>query len=366
MSRPDYVIVGPDPRRTDIANPGGQLTATTGLLQFARENGIELAFIDTLQGSFPPPPALARVAKALRRQAQFLWHATARRPRRGALVFSAGPGSFLERGFTGLLARLFRVRAITCLRSGHLTAYLGAPSAMGRVISALARLQPRILVQGSNWLPALERAGVDPARIRVVLNWISPSKKRAQHPRRVEPGRPVRFVFVGWLVAEKGLRELVAACEGLRDQGLAFHLTIVGGGTLEDELRRKIDADGLMESVSLTGWVDPADVAGHVDGADVFVLPTYLEGFPNALVEAFALGLPAISTPVGAIPDSLVDGENGFLVAPRDAGQLQQAMARYIRDPDLVARHSAGALETVRDKHDFHTNCARLFAAVED
>lgn len=366
MTRPDYVIVGPDPRRTDVANPGGQLTATAGLLDYAEQEGLSLAFVDTLQGSFPPPPAVVRLTKAIRRQVQFLWYATARRPRKGALIFSAGPGSFMDRGLTGLIARIFRVRAVTCLRSGHLTPYLGASSFAGRTISALARTQARLVVQGDTWLPDLGRAGVDPARVRVVPNWISPAKRRAETPKPVPVDRPVCFVFVGWLVAEKGIRELLEACEQLTLSGQSFHLNLVGGGTLQHEVRQQIADKGLSDAITMEGWVDPSDVAAIMQQADVFVLPTHLEGFPNALIEAFALGLPAISTPVGAIPDSLNDGENGFLVPPCDVQSLADAMARYIQTPDLIASHSVKALETVREKHDFRTNCARLFAAVDD
>lgn len=365
MKKIDYFVVGPDPRRTDIANPGGQLTATSGLLQFAADSGLELAFIDTLQGSFPVPPVHVRVTKAVRRLLQVLWHSTLRRPRRGMIIFSAGPGSFLERGFAGLIARLLGVKTVVCLRSGSLLPYLGAASSLGRVITALIRLQPRILVQGHSWLPILERAGVNSSRIRVVANWIGPAKQLAERPRRARRDHPIRFVFVGWLVAEKGVRELIEACEQLAASGSVFHLTVVGGGTLHKEIAQRVEVAKLHDRVSVLGWVDPGDVATLMDEADVFVLPTYFEGFPNALIEAFALGLPAISTPVGAIPDSLVDGENGFLVTPGNSKHLAVAMGRYIANPSLVAQQSVRALETVVAKHDFRTNCASLFAAVE-
>lgn len=366
MSRPDYIIVGPDPRRTDVANPGGQLTATEGLLQYARETGLHLEFIDTLQGSFPLPRMHVRFGKVIRRQMQFIWHATMRRPRKGAIIFSAGPGSFIERGVTGLLARLFRVPVVVCLRSGRLTPYLGAPSPLGRVISTLVRAQPRLLVQGNNWLPDLDRSGVDRSRVRVVANWISPRKEIAQSPRQADGKRPVRFVYVGWLVFEKGLRELVESCAAMRAEGRDFHLTIVGGGTLEDELRQTITDRMLSDQITMAGWVDPAQVANYMRDADVFVLPTYFEGFPNAMIEAFAVGLPAISTSVGAIPDSLTDSYNGFLIPPRDADALTVAMSKYVDDPGLVAKHSQNALNTIHSKHDFKTNCASLFAAVTD
>lgn len=366
MNRPDYVIIGPDPRRTDVTNPGGQLTATEGLLQYAERTGLRLEFIDTLQGSFPIPCMHVRVGKVIRRQLQFLWYATLNRPRKGAIIFSAGPGSFMERGVTGLLARLFRVPAVVCLRSGRLLPYLGAPSSLGQVISALVRAQPRLLVQGNNWLADLDRAGVDRSRVRVVSNWISPRKDVAQTARQATPGRPIRFVYVGWLVVEKGLRELVDACAAMRDAGHDFSLTIVGGGTLEGELTQAIADKALSERITMAGWIAPDHVADFMRDADIFVLPTYFEGFPNALIEAFATGLPAIATSVGAIPDSLSNAGNGFLIPPRDAGALADAMTRYVTDPGLVAEHSRRAIETIHEKHDFKTNCASLFAATTD
>ncbi len=364
MSRPDYVIVGPDPRRTDIENPGGQLTATTGLLEYARQEGLNLAFIDTLQGSFPVPPGYVRIAKVIRRLLQFLWYSSVRRPRMGAIIFSAGPGSFVERGMTGLIARLFRVRAVICIRSGRLAPLLGARSPSGIFISMLARLQPRILVQGRSWLVDLERAGVEPHRVRVVPNWVSPDRKIAESPRFAAEGKPIRFLFVGWLVVEKGIRELAQACLSLASAGRPFHLTVVGGGNLEVELEKFIEKNGISNFVSLAGWVKPDEVEGYMKDADVFVLPTYFEGLPNALVEAFSVGLPAISTPVGAIPDSLIDQHNGFLVPPRDAVSLADAMARYIGNPDLVLKHSTIAIDTVKKNHDFHENCRKILSAV--
>lgn len=365
MSRPDYLIVGPNPRRTDILNPGGQLTATLGLLQYARATGIELAFIDTLQGSFPVPPFAVRIGRAVRRLVQMLYYTTVRRPRKGVILFSAGPASFVERAASGIVARFFGVRVVICLRSGHLTPYLGASSPLGKVLSWLIRIQLRVVVQGRNWLPVLGRAGVDESRVVVVPNWIGPEKPRVERARHAPLDRPIRFIFVGWLVEAKGLRELIAACERLSARGQSFHVTIVGGGTLLHELQERVVASGLEDRVSMLGWISSEKVTDYVDQADVFVLPTHCEGFPNALIEAFALGLPAISTPVGAIPDSLVDGENGFLVAPHDAEQLALAMQHYINRPELVALHSARAIETIRTNHDFRTNCARLFNAVE-
>ena len=70
-------------------------------------------------------------------------------------------------------------------------------------------------------------------------------------------------------------------------------------------------------------------------GCDIFLLPTYAEGLPNALLEAMSFGLPVITTPVGAIPEVIKDGENGFLIDPGDAKALSDRIITLIEDPGL-------------------------------
>ena len=123
--RPDYLIIGPDPRRCKPANPGGQLTAMRGLSQYADEMGLNLEFIDTLQGSFPLPSIPIRCLKSVGRLLQLVWRLIFRRPLKGVLVFSAGPGSFVERGILMLIVRVVGLSGVICLRSGHLLPLLG-------------------------------------------------------------------------------------------------------------------------------------------------------------------------------------------------------------------------------------------------
>ncbi len=365
MKRPDYVIVGPNPRHHKPPNPGGQLTATTGLLAFAEEAGISLAFIDTLQGSFPPPPIYMRLVKLGWRVMQLAWYSTASRPRVGMIFFSAGPISFLEKGFMAKAASFFNIKTLTCLRSGHLMPYLSSRSVMGKIIRLVLRLQAKILVQGNSWLPYLEHAGVEKKKTRVVANWLAPGKLLSDQPRVVRSMASVRFIFVGWVVKEKGLYELISACEALRYQGKPFHLLLVGGGTLESEILQRVETSGLERALRLTGWVAPDEVATLLDSSDVFVLPSHFEGFPNALIEAMAHGLPVISTTVGAIPDTVVDAYNGFLVAPTDEVGLANAMQRYIDNPRLITEHSAHALQTVAERHDLRRNCSALLGLLK-
>lgn len=365
LSRPDYLLVAPDPANTNAPHPGGMHTASLGLKKYSEKAGLSLAYIDNTQNSFPPPVLVGRFANASWRLLQFLWHATMNRPRKGVLIFAAGPASFLEKGTIGLLARIFRIPGATCLRSGHLMPFLSGSGATGKLIRVMLRAQPRIVVQGESWLDPLKKAGVNMSRVSVVPNWLSTERVAVEIPREAEPSQVIRFIYVGWLVAEKGLLELIEASRILQQSGTIFHLTVVGGGDLEDELNERVQAEGLRDFVTLTGWRKLEDVQGNLAQSDVFVLPTYAEGFPNALLEAFSLGLPAISTAVGGIPDSLEDGDAGFLVLQKNAEALANAMRRYIDDPGLVRQHSIGAIAVVRERHDFQSNCRKLLGTVK-
>jgi glycosyltransferase involved in cell wall biosynthesis len=101
-----------------------------------------------------------------------------------------------------------------------------------------------------------------------------------------------------------------------------------------------------------------------LDEADVFVLPSYAEGFPNALLEAMARGLPAICTDVGGVSDSLHHEINGFLIPPRNVDALVEAMSCYLRDTSLVERQSSETIKIVAKNHDRVANCKLLFSAL--
>ena len=112
----------------------------------------------------------------------------------------------------------------------------------------------------------------------------------------------------------------------------------------------------------MAGWLEPDAVKEHLRNSHVFVLPSKAEGFPIALLEAMALGLPAICTNVGAIADSLINDINGYLLVDGSTESIAQAMQHYLIEPELVARHSVEALKIVNKQHNRDENCKLLFS----
>lgn len=175
----------------------------------------------------------------------------------------------------------------------------------------------------------------------------------------VAPSREPQFdlVFVGRLTVEKGLLELFEAMSGITPTPT---LKIVGSGPDEAIIRRECERLGLTRFVSFAGYAgDVSVVVGHLTSARAFVLPSYTEGLPRAILEAMAVGLPVIATTVGGIPDLIEDGHNGRLVPPKDVAALRYAIERTLAADNwmLVGRARADA-----QHHSFESGHRRFLA----
>jgi glycosyltransferase involved in cell wall biosynthesis len=145
-------------------------------------------------------------------------------------------------------------------------------------------------------------------------------------------------------------------------------LTCVGSldrdPTTVRRFRTALQEHDLLDRVTLTGDLDLAALAVHYDRADVFVLPTFYEGYGMVVAEALARGLPVISTPTGAISD-LVTDKAGILVPSGDARALAEAMSRVIDDERARSMLAAGA-RAVRDRlPTWDDAAAKMSAALE-
>lgn len=137
---------------------------------------------------------------------------------------------------------------------------------------------------------------------------------------------PLHILFLSNMMAEKGVWTLVDACKILKDKGVRFMCTFVGGwkDITEEAFNQKVDNLGLQAEIKAVGAVYGAEKEPYWLAADVFVFPTYYhnECFPLVLLEAMQHALPCISTKEGAIPNIIDDGETGFVVNAKNAGNL--------------------------------------------
>lgn len=158
---------------------------------------------------------------------------------------------------------------------------------------------------------------------------------------------PVTIVFLGRMGQRKGTFDLIQAFAALDpEQKANSHLILAGDGE-EEAARKLVKSLNLTKHVSLLGWIDSTKRNEILSQADIFVLPSYNEGLPVAMLEAMSWGLAAIVTPVGGIPEVLQHGQNGLLVNPGDIVGLTQALQNLLDNETLRLNLGNQARQTV-------------------
>ena len=259
-----------------------------------------------------------------------------------ALVFSSAYASFWEKGLWLLLARLYRVPMVVMMVDGNFPDFY---ERLPRPVQSLARLVLQgfaaVVVQTASWRSYYQ--GIAPAARLVVL---SNGVDMAEFPPRSRDRRQVPVIlFVGWLIPAKGVLDLIDAAGILHSAGLEFSLQLLGPEHgFASEVQQRIRAAGLADVVRIRQevWSRPELLQAYHD-ADIFALPSWAEGLPNALMEAMASGLPVVATRVGGIPDVVEDGVSGRLVPVKNPVLLAAALRVLLEEPELRTQMGSNA-----------------------
>ena len=211
----------------------------------------------------------------------------------------------------------------------------------------------------------IELAGPETAgKIRRLYNGIDLS--RFAFERRIGSGEAPLFLAVGRLIEKKGFTHLIEACRLLRTRGVRARGLIIGEGPERNALQKQIGSAALEELVELAGARSQEAVLAAMRRATAIVSPCVVsacgdrDGLPTVLLEALAVGLPAISTTVAGIPEIIENEHTGLLVPPADPERLAEAMLRILAEPELGERLGReGRIKAERD-FDLRTNVAVL------
>ncbi|UUM28124.1 glycosyltransferase family 4 protein [Acinetobacter colistiniresistens] len=174
-----------------------------------------------------------------------------------------------------------------------------------------------------------------------------------QYPFSEVPINPIKFLFIGRLLKEKGIFELIDAMRLVKQKYPQAHFTILGaidsqnmGALKQEELDRLIE-EQLFE---YPGYV--TNVQDWITETSIFVLPSYREGVPRSTQEAMAIGRPIITTDVPGCRETVVDGVNGFLVPKWNPEALADKMCYFIENPGQVNKMGLKSYEIAQEKFD--------------
>jgi glycosyltransferase involved in cell wall biosynthesis len=230
------------------------------------------------------------------------------------------------------------------------------------------RRHDSVIVVSNALRDAAIRAGVAPRRVFWVPNAIDPAQLPSPRLREdlcreigADPGRPL-LGAVGRLSPEKGQRVLVDAFSHVRRRVPGARLVVVGDGPEEASLRRQVETLGLGRDVTFMGL--RRDGQQIIAALDALALPSFSEGMPNVLLEAFAYGTPVVATRVGGVPDMVSDGDSGWLVPAGDAHALAAALVEALADPSEARRRAARSRSILAERFTVETQARAWLAAV--
>ena len=238
----------------------------------------------------------------------------------------------MRNGILASLAQWFRKPVIIHTHGSefHLF-YESLPRLAQQWVASIFQRSAHVIVLSESWKDYYTSAcNLRPNQAVVLYN---PIVVPAVVPERA--GRQkIRLVFLGRIGQRKGAFDVIHAISQLpKSQQQQIELVLAGDGEI-GQAHRLVDSLGLQDCIKLLGWIDARTRDQLLSDSDVFILPSYNEGLPIALLEAMAWELPAITTPVGGIPE-IVEPNNGFLVDPGNIEQIAAAMQRLIEDESL-------------------------------
>ena len=182
----------------------------------------------------------------------------------------------------------------------------------------------------------------------IVLSDIDQSAEQRETVRAELGIRPddVAVATVANFRSQKAYPDLLHAARRLADRGVPARFVVVGQGPLEAEIRELHASLGLGDYVIFLGY--RRDAIRILTGCDLFALASHYEGYPIAIMEALAVGLPIVATKVGGVPEGVREGVEGLLVPPKRPDLLADAIESLVRDPQRRAEMSAAAAERGR------------------
>lgn len=159
----------------------------------------------------------------------------------------------------------------------------------------------------------------------------------------------VSYIFIGRLVGDKGVNELVEAFEKLNHLYPDTQLHLIGERETRMDALQKETSDKIVSNSSIIEHGRQSDVRPYLNASDIFVLPSYREGFPNVLLEAMSMGLPCIVSNVNGATDAIDNMDSGLIIPKKDSQSLFKAMELLYIDASLRAKFSIRSRKKVAE-----------------
>lgn len=365
--RPRVLVVGPHPP------PFGGVQRMIGMqLGSSLKDEFELATVDTSKGNlrwavenptwrtpFYFVRDLGRLARAL----------AGLRPD-VVLVHAASSPSFLRDWAFMATSRLARAKVVCHYHGTVHTSFPSCETPFGRTSGRiLMRAAQRVIVLGPTYQRQMgaawrRRLAWSPNTCEIALYRSPP----ARVPPWLAPGER-GVLFVGRLSAPKGIYDLLDAAPLVLERHPEARFVLAGvaeNDAMEPVIREEAAKRGVAERITFLGHVEGDDKLLAYASSALLVVPSWTEAFPLVIPEGMAAGLPIVASAVGAIPDFVTDGHDGFLVPPRDPGALADRISRVLGDEQLRRGMAERVRERAPREFAIEVGASRVAAVIRD
>lgn len=273
-------------------------------------------------------------------------------------------GSAFRHAITTMIAWLLQKPVILHTHSADFHVfYANLPQAIKSLLSWIFGKSTRFIVLSDSWKNYyIDNLGLKKEQVCVLSN---PVKFPTQVFQRIITQK-VHFLFLGRIGERKGAFDLIQAFAAIPDEQKRNADLIIAGDGDTERAKSLVEELNLDEYITILSWVNEQQRDTLLAKADVFILPSYNEGLPMALLEAMSWELPVITTPVGGIPEIVIPEQNGLLVKPGEIQDLSIAMQCLINNSDLRQRLGKNARDSVKsfDVNQYMTYLSKIYHSI--
>lgn len=318
MVKDKVVVIGPQP------------PAIGGIASIVYLLNKHLSGVDFIDSS-KPTKLCARLVHPLVLLMRILRYCSRNR-RCKVLFFSSAYRSFWEKScWTFFIGRLCGAKIYIVMVDGNFPEFFAGLSERKQALARYFMADSTVVAQSPSWKLFFQKTFPN-SKIDVITGGIDTDFFAPEHKTVFTP--KIKILYVGWIIKEKGVYDLLAACSLLKDKLFDLQVELVGPIYCDrNELDQLINSYQLQDMVAVVGPIHSREaLRSKYCSSDVFLFPSHYEGFPMALLEALSCGLPAIGSNVGGIPDILDHGHCGLIVERRNPQQIASALERFLSD----------------------------------
>ena len=355
------LIVGSFPSFKNNSIIGGIARSCSEIIDSKHFSNKVILKIDSTTLTVPRPSLIIRLFFSINRVFKLIYILMFKQPS-SVLVFCADGASAIEKGVMIIISKAFGAKTLIFPRAGYLINQVNKSKTFKLFIKALFQKTDLFLCQGEEWKSfASDVLKIQNSKIKIIRNWTASNDFLSiGSKRKIKNSKDLKLLYVGWLIRDKGVQELLNVFKILINKGFNLSLTLVGDGNYREKIEDFASVNKLNKHIKIEGWINRDKLKKFYQESDIFILPSWKEGMPNALIESLATGLPSVATSVGVIEDNLNNNSDVVIVPPKNENKLLKAIEMLIIDINFRIKLSKNGLIQVKKKFSSEQNLKEL------